>query len=85
MNAYPKEIQEQHLGEVEHVIAEAVVREHHLHALPRQYDGREGEKQRVPEPEELRLIDGQQVADRLLDGRDQVERHTVAHAISCYG
>ena len=65
----------QQLGELEHLVAEAVVREHHLDALPGDQDGRERQEQAVAEPQELRLVDRQQVRDGLLNRGQEVELH----------
>src|SRR5688500_10405945 len=65
--------EEQELGEAEYLLAEPVVREHHPDALPADADRRARQEERVTEPEELRLVHRQQVRDRLLDGRQEVQ------------
>ncbi len=72
--------EQQQLCEVEHLLAQAIAREHHLDAMPRNDDRRQRHKQPVPETQELRFMDCQQVGDRLLDRRNEV--HLRLHGIS---
>ena len=68
-----KRDEHEQLGEVEHLVAKAVVREHHPDALPGDQDGGERQEQTVAEAQELRFVDRQQVRDRLLHGGQKVE------------
>ena len=61
------------------------MREHHPDALPGDQDGRERQEQPVAKPQELRLIDGQQVRDRLLDRWQEVELHDFSDASPTVG
>ena len=48
--------EQQQLGEVEHLLAHTVAREHHLDALPRNDNRRQGHEETVAEAEEFRLM-----------------------------
>src|SRR5688572_2164611 len=63
------------LRELEHRIAEAVSREHHLDAVPGEDDRGERQKQAMAEAKELWLIRQQQARDRLLNCREQIAFH----------
>ena len=77
--------EQQQLGELEHVIAKAVAREHHMDAVPGDDDRGEREEQAVSEAQELWLVRQQQARDCLLDRRKQIELHEACSAPSSYG
>ena len=73
---------QQQLGKLEHRVAQALTREHHLDAVPRQDDRRQRQKQPMAEAQELRLVRQQQARDRLLNRRNQIEVHEDSPAVA---
>src|ERR671918_629917 len=65
----------QQLRKLKHRVTKALTREHHLDAMPRQDDRRQGQKQPMAEAKELRLVRQQKTRDRLLNRWEQIEFH----------